>query len=57
MGKSRNKKYRRVYPYVCTGCNKKRIAFEYTRAKGKLCTHCEVEKLNENQATLFGVLR
>lgn len=53
MKKSRNKKWRHVYPYICIGCSKKRIAFDHERAKGKICTRCELKIPNENQATLF----
>lgn len=41
MRKSRNKKCRHVYPYVCRGCGKKRIAFDYARAKAEICQNCE----------------
>lgn len=41
MRKSRNKKWRHVYPYICKGCGKKRIAFEHDRAKAEMCKNCE----------------
>lgn len=51
--KSRNKKRRTVYPYVCTGCGKKRIAFDYQRALSGICAKCEREKPDENQPPLL----
>lgn len=51
MKKTRNKKWRHVYPYTCTGCGRKRIAFDHTRAAGGMCTLCEV-KVDPNQTAL-----
>lgn len=47
------KKWRRINPYRCKCCGKKRFAFGYDRAKTAVCRKCEKEPDNENQPTLF----
>jgi len=51
--KTRDKKYRKVYPYVCTECGKRRIAFVFERAKAGKCTKCEQQIVDESQGKLF----
>lgn len=52
--KTRKKKYRHIYPYICAGCGKRRLAFAFARAKKKECTNCEDKRyVDENQAQLF----
>ena len=52
--KSRNRKYRRVYPYECIGgCNKRRIAFNWERAKAKICVRCEKMQPPADMPSLF----
>lgn len=50
---TRNKKWRRVYPYICAGCRRRRIAFVYERAKRQMCLCCERDKVDPNQGQLF----
>lgn len=52
MRKTRDTKRRSVYPYVCGGCGNKRIAFDYQRAKAKLCQKCQRNVPDPNQAAL-----
>ncbi len=52
--KSRNKKWRHVYPYICKGCGKRRIAFDHERAKREICQNCErTYDLMKDQPRLF----
>lgn len=52
--RSRNKKYRRVYPYQCERCARKRITFVHARAKAKVCQKCELDHfVQEHQGTMF----
>lgn len=52
--RSRNKQWRHVYPYVCIGpCGRKRLTFDHARALAQLCTHCEPQIPNPNQAKLL----
>lgn len=48
-------KFRRVYPYICVGCERKRFAYKYERAKAAKCTKCcpRVQKVAEGQKSLF----
>lgn len=54
MSKSRNKKWRHVYPYTCAGCGRRRIAFVYERAHKGICTRCEKPEVDKDQGKLFG---
>jgi len=47
--------FRRVYPYICRGCGKKRLTRIYERRIDEVCTLCTRRKINENQLEL-GVL-
>lgn len=51
-------KFRRVYSYVCRGCDRKRIAYRYERAKNEKCTQCcpRVDKVADGQVSLFDAL-
>lgn len=53
--RSRSKKWRHVYPYVCTTCGKRRTSFVFDRAKNGVCTVCEDGMIDETQETLFDV--
>ena len=47
--------FKRVYPYICRGCNQIRGTRIYERRIGELCILCTRKKINENQLEL-GVL-
>lgn len=47
------RKWRRINPYVCSGCGKRRYSFIFTRAKEKLCRLCARDIVPENQPSLF----
>lgn len=53
MKRTRNKKWRHVYPYTCTGCGRRRIAFVYERAHKGICTRCEEPEVDKDQGKLF----
>jgi len=36
----KEKKYRRLYPYTCTGCGTRHYTLVYKRLKGLLCRKC-----------------
>lgn len=45
--------WRRINPYFCLNCGKKRYSFKFNRAKERICTKCGQKVENENQKTLF----
>lgn len=47
------RRWRHVYPYICIGCGKKRIAFMHDRAAAQICTRCEIPKEDARQGKLF----
>lgn len=54
MKKKRNKKTRRIiYKYTCRGCGKRRLSFDFERAKAEICKVCEPQKADINQGALF----
>lgn len=40
---NKGKKFRKIYPYVCKGCGKHRMAYDNDRAKGKTCVGCDLK--------------
>lgn len=47
------KKWRRINPYVCKGCNKKRWTFLYERLKESICRTCARDQVPEGMVSLF----
>jgi hypothetical protein len=46
------KKWRRINPYICEHCGKKRMSLKYDRAAGKTCTACKRKQPPKDQAAL-----
>ena len=46
--------FRRVYPYTCKGCSKRRGTKIYSRRIVKLCTVCKRSEIDKNQMNLIG---
>ena len=51
----KQRKWRRINPYICSECGKPRYSFVFTRAKEKICRNCAKNKVPENQQSLFNV--
>jgi len=49
-------KWRRLYRYKCTGCQKIRYVKTYERVKGKMCTLCMPRFIDKKQSSLLDVL-
>lgn len=49
------KKYRKLYPYTCRGCGRKRHSLLFVRANGEMCHPCKKRQPNPDQGTLFPV--
>lgn len=47
------KKWRRINPYRCRICGKKRNSFKYERSKNGVCTVCRKNSVPDNQPQLF----
>jgi len=47
--------FRRIYPYICKGCGKRRGTRIYARRIAGFCTLCKKKELSKNQLEL-GVL-
>jgi transposase-like protein len=52
----KGKKWRRLYRYTCTMCQKIRYVKTYERFKGKVCTLCLPKPVDENQGNLLDAL-
>lgn len=50
---TKQKKWRHIYPYRCSGCGKKRMALIHGRAVGELCRVCQPVIPHKDQASLF----
>ena len=46
--------FRRVYPYTCKGCGKRRGTKIYARRIAGFCTICRKYKVDRNQMSLIG---
>lgn len=46
--------FRRIYPYICKGCKKKRGTKIYRRRLKELCTICKKREIDKNQLPLIG---
>jgi len=44
--------FKRIYNYICNGCNKRRGTRIYARRIGGFCTLCRRNKVDENQMSL-----
>ena len=44
--------FKRIYPYICKGCNKRRGTRIYERRLVGFCTLCKKLKVDKNQLTL-----
>jgi predicted Zn-ribbon and HTH transcriptional regulator len=53
MRATTQKKWRRINPYTCKKCGRRRLSFYFGRAKTKLCQKCRREIIDENQLKLF----
>ena len=45
--------FKRVYPYVCKGCGKRRGTVIYERRINEFCTKCRRHKVDKNQMSLI----
>jgi len=45
--------FRRIYPYVCKGCKKRRGTRIYERRIARLCMVCKKNKVSDNQMRLI----
>jgi hypothetical protein len=53
---TQQKKWRRINPYICVGCGKRRLSFKYERAhKEKRCRVCRRVVVDVRQVALFPV--
>ena len=43
------KHWRRINPYTCTACKKKRMTLVYPRAQRTMCTKCEREETRRQE--------
>lgn len=46
--------FRRIYPYTCKGCGKRRGTKIYARRIAGFCTICRRYKVDKNQMPLIG---
>lgn len=46
-------KFKRVYPYICKVCKKKRGTRIYERRLRGICTLCKRQEVNKNQLSLL----
>lgn len=51
----KKKRWRRINPYICAWCKKKRMSLKYSRAIGEVCTKCVKHLPDEKQTQLFDV--
>ena len=49
--------FKRIYPYVCNGCKKRRGTRIYARRVVKLCTLCRKSGVRENQLSIIKSLK
>lgn len=47
------KKWRRINPYICDKCHKRRLSFFFQRAEAKICAKCSKDEVPNNQPSLF----
>lgn len=45
--------FKRIYPYICKGCGKRRGTRIYQRRLDGFCTLCRKNKIDENQMSLI----
>lgn len=50
------KKWRRINPYICEKCHKRRLTFFFQRAEAKICAKCSKDEVPDNQPSLFCVI-
>lgn len=48
-----NKAYRHIHRYTCTLCGRLRLTLSNERRVMSVCTKCQPEKVNPDQATLL----
>jgi len=46
--------FKRIYPYTCKGCGKRRGTRIYSRRLAGFCTICRRLKVDKNQIRLIG---
>ena len=49
----KNLNFRRIYPFTCSGCGKRRMSMVYSRRKGEKCQICLKNKGVPGQQGLF----
>lgn len=47
------KLYRRLYPFICSGCGKDSSTYSYVRLVEKICRSCRRNAFNPNQLSMF----
>jgi hypothetical protein len=44
--------FKRIYPYLCKGCKKRRSTRLFERRDDELCTLCRKKEIDKNQVPL-----